>query len=96
MSQPSINPVSTVRRSASWFMTGSAPGKPRQVGQVLEFGAAPNSTGQAQNIFERVLSWTWTSRPMEGRYISDCGYRKPESYFERRAVRIDATTMDKI
>ena len=37
-------------------MTGNAPGNPRQVGQVWEFGAAPNSTGQAQNIFERVRS----------------------------------------
>ena len=31
-------------------MTGSAPGKPRQVGQVWLFGSAPNSTGHAQNI----------------------------------------------
>src|SRR5438128_6063501 len=50
-------------------MTGNAPGKPRHVGQVCVFGSAPNSTGQAQNIFDRVLSWTCTSRPMVTKYI---------------------------
>src|SRR5438270_5891242 len=69
MSQPSMRPVSTVMRSASWFITGNAPGKPRQTGQVCVFGSAPNSTGEAQNIFERVLSWTCTSRPMVARYF---------------------------
>src|SRR5438477_12022050 len=65
MSQPSMSPVSTVMRSASWFITGNAPGNPRQTGQVCVFGAAPNSTGHAQNIFERVFNWTGGSRPVE-------------------------------
>src|SRR5207249_10348285 len=69
MSQPSMRPVSAVMRSASRFITGNAPGKPRQTGQVCVFGSAPNSTGEAQNIFERVLSWTCTSRPMVARYF---------------------------
>jgi hypothetical protein len=34
ISQPNINPVITVKRSASWFITGNAPGNPKQVGQV--------------------------------------------------------------
>ena len=58
ISQSSMSPVTTVIRSASWFITGNAPGKPRQTGQVWVFGAAPNSTGHVQNIFERVFSWT--------------------------------------
>ena len=53
-----------VSLSASSFMTGKAPGKPRQVGQVWVFGVAPYSTGQAQNILLRVFSCTWTSSPM--------------------------------
>jgi hypothetical protein len=56
-------------RSASWFITGKAPGKPRQTGQVCVFGSAPNSTGEAQNIFERVFNWTCTSRPMVVMYL---------------------------
>jgi hypothetical protein len=31
---------------------GSAPGRPRQTGQVSLFGSFPNSVEQAQNIFE--------------------------------------------
>jgi hypothetical protein len=37
------------------------------MGQVAEFGGAPTVTGQAQNIFERVRSWAWTSSPMTGK-----------------------------
>jgi hypothetical protein len=69
MSHPSMSPVSTVMRSASWFITGKAPGRPRHTGQVCEFGSAPNSAGEAQNIFELVLSWTCTSRPMVVMYF---------------------------
>ena len=65
--------MSAVIFSASSFITGSAPGKPRHTGQVCVFGAAPYSTGQPQNILLRVLSCTWTSRPMVGMYeIADC------------------------
>ena len=46
-------------------MTGSAPGRPRQTGQTWLFGAAPSyAVEQAQNIFEAVRSWQWTSMPM--------------------------------
>jgi hypothetical protein len=31
-------------------------------------GSAPNSTGEAQNILDRVLSCTCTSRPMLAMY----------------------------
>jgi hypothetical protein len=37
---------------------------PRQTGHVWVLGRAPNVVGQPQNIFERVESWAWTSRPM--------------------------------
>lgn len=48
--------------------TGSAPGRPRQVGQTCELGSAPSSVEQPQNIFVRVPSSTWTSRPITGSY----------------------------
>ena len=46
--------------------TGSAPGSPRHVGQVWMFGGSPDDSRQPQNIFVRVLSCTWISRPMTG------------------------------
>ena len=46
------------------FGTGSVPGWPRQIGQTLVFGGAPNSFGEPQNIFVAVASSTWHSRPM--------------------------------
>src|SRR5690349_12357440 len=49
---------------ASALVTGSAPGSPRQTGQVCVLGGAPNSSGQPQNILVLVWSWTWISRPM--------------------------------
>lgn len=82
MSQSSMSPVRIVSCNASAFITGSAPGSPRQVGQVCEFGAAPNSTWQPQNILERVRSWAWTSKPIVVKYamsefrIADTGNRK--------------------
>src|SRR6516165_701458 len=69
ISQSSISPVSRVKRRASSFITGKAPGKPRQTGQVCEFGSAPNSTRQVQNIFDRVFSCACTSRPMVVMYL---------------------------
>src|SRR6185369_10435629 len=48
------------------FNTGSAPGSPRQTGQVWELGSEPKAVEQPQKILESVLSWTWTSRPMTG------------------------------
>src|SRR4030095_13447227 len=55
-------------RNASRFITGNAPGNPRQTGQVCVFGSAPNSTGEAQNILDRVLSCTCTSRTIVATY----------------------------
>ena len=48
------------------FGTGRAPGNPRHTGHVCVFSPAPKPTGQRQNIFVRVLSWTWISSPMTG------------------------------
>jgi hypothetical protein len=48
-------------------MTGNAPGSPKQTGHTRLFGGAPSySVEQAQNIFEAVRSWQWTSIPMTG------------------------------
>src|ERR1700688_1528461 len=52
--------------TARLFSTGNAPGKPRQTGQVFEFGGSPKRVEQAQNALVSVLSCTWTSRPMTG------------------------------
>jgi hypothetical protein len=61
---------------------------------VWLLGAAPNSTGQAQNIFERVFNCTCTSSPIVATYfISDFGNRIAESYFRTRAVFIELTTI---
>src|SRR5688572_19197425 len=68
MAQFSRQPVSTVSRSASSLATGSTPGSPRQTGQTLVLGDAPNSLAQPHHILERVLSWTCVSRPMTGSY----------------------------
>ncbi|GIW54433.1 MAG: hypothetical protein KatS3mg082_0837 [Nitrospiraceae bacterium] len=37
---------------------------PRHTGQVCVFGGSPNAVPQAQNIFDRVRNWAWTSTPM--------------------------------
>src|SRR5207248_10980917 len=60
---PTARPSLTVHSIAFAFGTGSAPGCARQTGHVRVFGAAPKPTSQRQNIFVRVLSWTWISRP---------------------------------
>lgn len=46
--------------------TGSAPGRPRQVGQTWLLASAPSSVEQPQNILVLVPSSTWTSRPITG------------------------------
>src|SRR5436305_5509369 len=66
MWQPSASPSLIVHWTARSFGTGSAPGCARQTGQVWTFGSAPKPFSQRQNIFVRVLSWTWISRPMTG------------------------------
>ena len=50
----------------SAFVTGSVPGCPRHTGQVCVLGSSPKESEQPQNIFVRVLSWTWISTPMTG------------------------------
>src|SRR3954451_17634701 len=51
----------------AWALaTGSVPGSPRQTGHVRVLGSSPKLSSQPQNIFVRVSSWTWISRPMTG------------------------------
>ena len=58
-------PVASTCRTAARLMTGRAPGRPRQTGQVRAFGAvSAASLEQPQNILEAVRSWTWISMPM--------------------------------
>ena len=52
------------------FTTGSAPGRPRQIGQVFVFGSPPKTFAQPQNIFVFVCSSTCTSRPRTGSYFA--------------------------
>ena len=40
------------------FKTGSVPGMPRQMGQVLALAGLPNSVEQEQKIFVFVFIWT--------------------------------------
>ena len=56
----------TAKSTARALTTGSAPGSPRHTGQVWMLGGSPNDSSQPQNIFVRVLSWTWISSPMTG------------------------------
>src|ERR671934_1820023 len=66
MSQPSASPSLSVHSTAVSFGVGSAPGNARQTGQVWVFGAVAKPFSQRQNIFVRVFSWTWISRPTTG------------------------------
>src|SRR5918911_1422601 len=66
MWQSSARPSLIVHSIARSFGTGSAPGCARQTGQVRVFGSPPKPASQRQNIFVRVFSWTWISRPMTG------------------------------
>ena len=49
---------------ASLFMTGSVPGSASTTGSVSVLGGSPKPVATRVNIFERVLSCTWTSSPM--------------------------------
>src|SRR5439155_13680308 len=57
--------------TARLLITGSTPGIAVQTGQVNVLGAAcvESTTAQPQNIFERVDSSAWTSRPITGSYL---------------------------
>ena len=54
--------------TASRLRTGKAPGRPRQTGQVFEFGGSPKRVEHEQKIFDFVRSWTWTSSPITASY----------------------------
>src|SRR6185312_4231237 len=56
--------------TARSLSTGSAPGRPRQTGQTLVFGAEPKRFTQPQKALVSVRSWTWTSSPMTGSYLA--------------------------
>ena len=50
---------------AARFITGSVPGSARTTGSVSVFSGESVARGRrGVNIFERVLTCTWTSRPM--------------------------------
>src|SRR3954451_5980326 len=70
---------------ASAWVTGSAPGRPRHVGQQRVLGSSPKLSSQPQNILVRVLSWTWISRPMTGSKSVIAGLRsiEPDRLLER-------------
>src|SRR6187551_1800320 len=65
--------------------TGSEPGRPRQTGQVRVLGSSPKLSSQPQNIFVRVSSWTWISRPMTG---SSSGIRAAPIEADRLLERV--------
>ena len=53
---------------AARLATGIDPGRPRQTGQTVALGSAPNPAGQPQNILVTVPSSTCVSSPMTGSY----------------------------
>src|SRR2546428_11360693 len=63
-------PSSTARR----LTTGSTPGIPWQTGHVWLFGGAPKVVGQPQNLFDRVRSCAWTSRPLTGSIVAEAAW----------------------
>src|SRR3954466_15994961 len=69
-SQFSAMAARVANSTAVRFNTGSAPGRPRQTGQTLLLGCAPNLVEQPQNALVSVNSWTWTSRPMTTSYLA--------------------------
>ena len=56
------------------------------------FGPPPNPFSQRQNIFVRVFSWTWISRPMTG---SHSGMRRNSFAFEQRHLDVAAHLEDR-
>ena len=85
--QPSARPSLIVHSTARSFGTGSAPGCARQTGHVCVFGSPPKPFSQPQNIFVRVFSWTWISRPMTG---SHSGTREELLCLEQRDLDVAA------
>src|SRR2546422_188110 len=68
MVHPSAMAALTAIITASRFKTGRAPGNPKQTGQVLVFGGAPNCVEQEQKILDWVSSCACTSRPITVSY----------------------------
>jgi hypothetical protein len=62
--QPSSCPALMIASSAALFITGSAPGSASTTGSVSVFTSCPYPAATRVNIFDWVLIWTWTSRPM--------------------------------
>src|SRR5919202_4726943 len=87
MSQPSARPSLIVHSIARSFGTGSAPGCARHTGHVRVLGSPPKPASQRQNIFVRVFSWTWISRPMTG---SHSGIREHLLRLQQRHLDIAA------
>src|ERR1700722_14136249 len=61
---------STGYSTACRLRTGSAPGRPRHVGQMCVLGSPPYLLTQPQKALVAVINWTWTSRPMTGWYLA--------------------------
>ena len=61
-------PIIKPKWIARALATGRAPGSPKQTAQVRVLGGSPKESSQPQNIFVRVASWIWISRPMTGSY----------------------------
>src|SRR5436190_16837249 len=66
MSHSSASAIMRTKWTARALSVGSVPGWPRQTGQVRVLGSSPKDSAQRQNIFVRVCSCTWISRPMTG------------------------------
>ena len=64
--QSNARPITSPKWTARALSTGSAPGSPRQTGQVRVLGSSPKDSAQEQNIFVCVESWTWISSPITG------------------------------
>src|SRR5260370_41742690 len=65
MSQLSASVVLRQAWTAALLITGSVPGKPRQISQTLEFGGSPSfPMAHPQNILLMVVGCTCTSMPM--------------------------------
>src|SRR5512141_213858 len=91
MSHPRPSPSFSVQSTAISFGVGSAPGNARHTGQVWELGLVPKPFSHRQNIFVRVFSWTWISRPMTG---SHSGMVEPPLCVEQGDLDVTAYLED--
>src|SRR5882672_3225960 len=64
MFSPSASAARAPSSTARQLSTGKAPGKPRQTGQVFEFGSSPKRVEHPQKIFDSVFSCACISRPI--------------------------------